>query len=110
MPIHVTGTHAAMPPGRNWPKRKPGRVFSRRHDVTVRFGEPIWPGKDEHRTHVMARVRSFLTGEPVPEGVPQLDGAAHVPARGAAAPLRQHPVRGPSPTCRSPRRSRSWRR
>jgi 1-acyl-sn-glycerol-3-phosphate acyltransferase len=92
VPIHVTGTHAAMPPGRNWPKRKPGRVVSRRHDVTVRFGEPIWPGKDEHRTHVMARVRSFLTGEPVPDGVPQLDGAAPAHEAEPASPLRRIPL------------------
>jgi 1-acyl-sn-glycerol-3-phosphate acyltransferase len=71
VPIHVSGTHAAMPPGLNWPKRLSGRVLSRRHEVVVRFGEPIWPGEDEHRTEVMARVREFLTGEPAePEPTP----------------------------------------
>ena len=63
VPIHVTGTHAAMPPGRNWPKRKRGRFLSSRHPVEVRFGAPIWPGVDEHRTEVMARVMAFFTGE-----------------------------------------------
>ncbi len=66
VPIHVTGTHDAMPPGRSWPRRLPGRLFSRRHQVTVRFGEPIWPGEDEHRHDVMARVRAFFEGRPVP--------------------------------------------
>ena len=41
VPIYVDGTHEAMPPGQNWPKRRPGRLFSRRHKVEVRFGEPI---------------------------------------------------------------------
>jgi 1-acyl-sn-glycerol-3-phosphate acyltransferase len=78
IPIHVTGTHAAMPPGLNWPKRLPGRFVSRRHQVVVRFGEPIWPREDEHRTEVMARVREFLTGEPA-----------------SPQPAELEPVRGP---------------
>ena len=28
VPIYVHGTYTAMPPGRNWPKRLPGRFFS----------------------------------------------------------------------------------
>ena len=60
MPIYVAGTHDAMPPGRNWPKRKPGRSFSRRHKVEVRFGEPITPAPGEHRSDVMERVRAFM--------------------------------------------------
>ena len=70
VPIHVTGTHAAMPPGRNWPKRKPGRLVSRRHPVEVRFGAPIWPGEGEHRHDVMARVRAFFEGREVPPPTP----------------------------------------
>jgi len=46
VPIYVSGTHDAMPPGQNWPKRKPGRILSRRHKVEVRFGAPIAP-RDE---------------------------------------------------------------
>jgi 1-acyl-sn-glycerol-3-phosphate acyltransferase len=71
VPIHVTGTHAAMPPGRNWPKRKRGRFLSRRHPVEVRFGAPIWPGEGEHRTEVMERVMAFFVAQ----------GAAQRPAR-----------------------------
>jgi 1-acyl-sn-glycerol-3-phosphate acyltransferase len=44
VPIFVRGTHDAMPPGQNWPKRRRGRLFfSRRHPVEVRFGRPIRP-------------------------------------------------------------------
>ena len=46
VPIYVNGTHDAMPPGQNWPKRRPGRCFSRRHKVEVRFGDPIRPRDD----------------------------------------------------------------
>jgi 1-acyl-sn-glycerol-3-phosphate acyltransferase len=66
VPIYIEGTHAAMPKGQNWPKRKKGRFLSRRHDLHVRFGEPIWPGEDEHRTEVMARVRAFFDRRGLP--------------------------------------------
>ncbi len=59
VPIYIHGTHEAMPPGRNWPKRIPGRVFSRRHEVEVRFGDPIRPRAADERHEVMDEVRSF---------------------------------------------------
>jgi 1-acyl-sn-glycerol-3-phosphate acyltransferase len=81
VPIYVKGTHDAMPPGRNWPKRR--HFLSRRHRVEVHFGEPIWPGLDENRHDVMDRVRSFLEAEasgnggaPVARPAPR----AHAPA------------------------------
>src|SRR3954454_1065657 len=40
VPIRLKGTHDAMPPGRNWPKRVRG-FLSRRHRVEVYFGPPI---------------------------------------------------------------------
>ena len=46
VPIYLSGTHTAMPPDQNWPRRLPGRFFSRRHQVEVRFGEPIRPRGD----------------------------------------------------------------
>jgi 1-acyl-sn-glycerol-3-phosphate acyltransferase len=46
VPIRVTGTAEAMPPGAFWPKRLQGRLFSRRHRVEVTFGEPIPPLSD----------------------------------------------------------------
>jgi 1-acyl-sn-glycerol-3-phosphate acyltransferase len=63
VPIYVTGTHDAMPPGRNWPKRLKGRFLSRRHKVEVHFGAPITPAEGEHRHEVMERVRAFLEAE-----------------------------------------------
>ena len=51
VPIRVTGTRAAMPPGRLWPKRLHGKVFSRRHRIDVSFGEPIPPERGHHGAH-----------------------------------------------------------
>jgi 1-acyl-sn-glycerol-3-phosphate acyltransferase len=59
VPIYVNGTHEAMPPGQNWPKRRPGRFFSRRHKIEVRFGRPIRPRDEDQRRAVMAEVRDF---------------------------------------------------
>jgi len=59
VPLYISGTHEAMPPGQNWPQRKPGRFFSRRHEVEVRFGDPIRPHAVEDRGHVMDEVRAF---------------------------------------------------
>jgi 1-acyl-sn-glycerol-3-phosphate acyltransferase len=101
VPIHVTGTHAAMPPGRNWPKRRPGRILSRRHPVRVRFGAPIWPGPNEHRTEVMARVRAFFEGDeeaarrprtPVPARVLVPEATAAVASEQPAQPLAPEPA------------------
>ena len=63
VPILVKGTHEAMPPGRNWPKRLKGRFLSRRHRVEVCFGPPITVGDGEDRREVMERVRTFLEAE-----------------------------------------------
>ena len=46
VPIRVTGTAAAMPPGRIWPKRLRGRLLRKRHRIEVSFGEPIRPSED----------------------------------------------------------------
>ena len=59
VPIYLSGTHAVMPPGKNWPKRIRGRVFSRRHQVDVRFGDPICPRSVNDGRHVMDDVRAF---------------------------------------------------
>ena len=86
VPIYISGTHEAMPPGQNWPRRKPGRLFSRRHEVEVRFGKPIRPRGVEDRGDVMDEVRAFwdrkgLAPAPVPEPeeVPEA-GAVDAPA------------------------------
>ena len=66
VPIYVTGTHEAMPPGQNWPKRKPGRLFSRRHKVEVRFGEPIASPDEALRREMMDEVRAFWERKGLP--------------------------------------------
>jgi 1-acyl-sn-glycerol-3-phosphate acyltransferase len=93
VPIYVAGTHAAMPPGRSWPKRKPGRLFSRRHKVEVRFGEPITPSPGEHRSDVMERVRAFMEqqadgsgGVPLARLAGSLNGNGGAPAPSTDAP------------------------
>jgi 1-acyl-sn-glycerol-3-phosphate acyltransferase len=52
VPIHVGGTHDAMPVGRAWPKR---------HPVTVRFGTPIEPSPADDRKSLMAELTAALT-------------------------------------------------
>jgi 1-acyl-sn-glycerol-3-phosphate acyltransferase len=76
VPIYVSGTHEAMPPGQGWPRRIPGRFFSRRHRVEVRFGRPIRPRDVEHRHEAMEEVRAFWDRKGLPE------------ARDAVAPAR----------------------
>jgi 1-acyl-sn-glycerol-3-phosphate acyltransferase len=57
MPIHVTGTRAAMPPGQSWPRR---RRRWRRHPVRVAFGDPIWPADPGERQEVTDAVEGFF--------------------------------------------------
>jgi 1-acyl-sn-glycerol-3-phosphate acyltransferase len=58
VPIRVTGTAEAMPPGRFWPSRKRDRPVSRRHPIEVSFGEPISATGDADE--VMEYVRNFF--------------------------------------------------
>jgi 1-acyl-sn-glycerol-3-phosphate acyltransferase len=57
VPIRVTGTSAAMPPGRVWPKRLRGKLLSRRHNIEVSFGEPIGP---DEPSVLIERVQRFF--------------------------------------------------
>ena len=52
VPIHVSGTHDAMPVGRAWPKHYP---------VTVSFGTPIEPSPADDRKSLMAELTTALT-------------------------------------------------
>jgi 1-acyl-sn-glycerol-3-phosphate acyltransferase len=64
VPIRVTGTREAMPPGRRWPRRlRPNRSshVSRRHRITVSFGEPISPSGDA--SQLIDRVQSFFDND-----------------------------------------------
>src|SRR3984885_3613072 len=58
VPIRVTGTAEAMPPGRFWPRRRHAMPLSRRHRIEVAFGEPIVPSPDADQ--VMDSVRTFF--------------------------------------------------
>jgi 1-acyl-sn-glycerol-3-phosphate acyltransferase len=87
VPIYVSGTHEAMPPGQNWPRRIPRHPFSRRHEVEVRFGRPIRPRDVDHRHEVMDEVRAFWErkGLPAPAST---DSPPAAPAPPAHAPRR----------------------
>jgi 1-acyl-sn-glycerol-3-phosphate acyltransferase len=58
VPIRVTGTREAMPPGTLWPSRIQGRNGSKRHPVNVAIGDPIKPGEDV--STVIDTVRGFF--------------------------------------------------
>jgi 1-acyl-sn-glycerol-3-phosphate acyltransferase len=61
VPIHVSGTRAAMPAGQRWPRRRPPRGRgTRRHPVEVRFGASIRAGDRGDRRAVMEQVRRFF--------------------------------------------------
>ena len=83
VPIYLSGTHEAMPPGQNWPKRIPGRLFSRRHEVEVRFGDPIRPRDADDRREVMDEVRAFWSQK----GLPPAPAAPPEPVREPEAVL-----------------------
>lgn len=59
VPIRVTGTGEAMPPGRFWPRRRRGVMLSRRHEIEVSFGEPIAPSRDSGA--LMQRIEGFFS-------------------------------------------------
>jgi 1-acyl-sn-glycerol-3-phosphate acyltransferase len=100
VPIHIAGTHQAMPPGRRWMRRRGGRLLPRRHPVEIRFGAPIHPREDEHRAEVMERVRQFfaesgaVTTPPAPRepAVSTRPLTAAAPPAPVAAPVARAPV------------------
>jgi 1-acyl-sn-glycerol-3-phosphate acyltransferase len=84
VPVWVKGTHEAMPPGRNWPRRVRG-FFSRRHRLEVHFGPPIVPGPGEDPAAVMTRVGRYLADDATdvaPAGDPAPEAADDPPAAG----------------------------
>ena len=66
VPIRVTGTGQAMPPGRLWPRRLRNKPVPKRHRIEVSFGEPITANGDP--TELMESVRGFFEngGAPTP--------------------------------------------
>ncbi|ADB51569.1 lysophospholipid acyltransferase family protein [Conexibacter woesei] len=59
VPVHIAGTHAAMPAGRRWMTRPAGRRLAR-HALRVSFGGPLRVAPGEDRFEVMERVRLFM--------------------------------------------------
>ncbi|MEK6228559.1 MAG: lysophospholipid acyltransferase family protein [Actinomycetota bacterium] len=86
VPVYVSGTHAAMPPGRKWMHREPGRFAGGRHPIAVRFGPPVRPRDGEHRVEVMERVRRFF----------EASGAVTTPHKRIAASSRRSASRPPA--------------
>lgn len=60
VPIYVAGTHATMPVGRRWMRRRPD---GRRQELRVAFGPPVRPAGPEDRRDAMERVRLFFESE-----------------------------------------------
>lgn len=60
VPVHISGTHEAMPPGARWMRRpqRGGRLG--RHTILVSFGLPIYVGADEEPVEVMESIRLFM--------------------------------------------------
>jgi len=99
VPIRVSGTHDAMPPGCNWPKRV-GGFLSRRHRIGVEFGAPIWPREGEDRTGMMGRVRDYLEHRDPAEELSPAPSPTYMKAPEAptVAPTVRHPARPAAPT------------
>jgi 1-acyl-sn-glycerol-3-phosphate acyltransferase len=57
IPVHLTGTRAAMPPGQVWPKRK---AWQPRHPVRIAFGAPIFPQTPHEREQAIGQVEEFF--------------------------------------------------
>ncbi|RHW29096.1 1-acyl-sn-glycerol-3-phosphate acyltransferase [Nocardioides immobilis] len=53
VPIAHRGTYAAMPRGQDWPSRG-------RRQLTIRFGEPLWPGEQESPRELTPRIRAAV--------------------------------------------------
>jgi 1-acyl-sn-glycerol-3-phosphate acyltransferase len=66
IPIRVSGTRDAMPPGRFWPTRLRSRNGTKRHSVDICFGDPITPTEDVHA--VIKSVQHFFDGVEEPVG------------------------------------------
>jgi 1-acyl-sn-glycerol-3-phosphate acyltransferase len=87
LPIFVSGTREAMPPGRSWPRRFRAGMFLRRHPICVRFGPPIRPIAGEHRNETMARVQAWFDAQEglSPSGAPSPESAQPADDRRVAA-------------------------
>jgi 1-acyl-sn-glycerol-3-phosphate acyltransferase len=60
VPVHLSGTRTAMPPGQIWPRR---RLWQRRHPVRIAFGEPIHPASPADRHETIEQVQAFFAAQ-----------------------------------------------
>jgi 1-acyl-sn-glycerol-3-phosphate acyltransferase len=60
VPVHIAGTHGAMPPASNWMVRPEAGGRRARHTIRVSFGVPMQVGPDEESLEVMESVRLFM--------------------------------------------------
>ncbi|HSD80515.1 MAG TPA: lysophospholipid acyltransferase family protein, partial [Solirubrobacteraceae bacterium] len=60
VPISVTGTNEAMPPGRSWPRRLHRGLLPRRYPVEVTFGDPIIVEDEADIEPTKERVHAFF--------------------------------------------------
>jgi 1-acyl-sn-glycerol-3-phosphate acyltransferase len=89
VPVHIGGTHVAMPTGRNWMVRPARGGRFARHAIPVSFGPPIHVGPLDDRFEVMERVRLFMEAcggdtTPDPKLAARRAAAAAKAARAAA--------------------------
>jgi 1-acyl-sn-glycerol-3-phosphate acyltransferase len=61
VPIRIRGTRDAMPPGRLWPSRIRSQNGSKRHSVSISFGDPITPTEDA--SALIMTVQHFFDGD-----------------------------------------------
>jgi 1-acyl-sn-glycerol-3-phosphate acyltransferase len=60
VPVHLSGTRGAMPPGQVWPRRK---AWEPRHPVRIAFGAPIWPAAPAERETAIGQVEAFFAAQ-----------------------------------------------
>jgi 1-acyl-sn-glycerol-3-phosphate acyltransferase len=60
VPVYIEGTHAAMPVGRRWMRR---RKDGRRQKLRVAFGPPIPSRSPRERREVMEQARLFFESQ-----------------------------------------------
>ncbi|MBN9624569.1 MAG: 1-acyl-sn-glycerol-3-phosphate acyltransferase, partial [Actinobacteria bacterium] len=63
VPVHITGTRAAMPVGSNWMVRPQHGGRLGRHRIGVTFGAPLAVAADDEPRAVMEKVRLFLAAQ-----------------------------------------------